>query len=92
MAIFAAAALATGAGVHLAVAACRSNRTLAGRLTTQRRAAGDSQAVIVPREELERVGIPEGATVSVEVSVSPVLSRQRRDVSERALAWGAGLR
>lgn len=61
--------------------------------TTQLRKLGNSQAVIVPKEELERLGIPEGATVSVEVrqvevTVKPILPAHLRDASERALAWG----
>lgn len=66
--------------------------------TTHLRKVGNSQAVIVPKEELERLGIPEGAAVSVEVrqvevTVSPVLPKHLREASERALAWGEpGLR
>lgn len=66
--------------------------------TTQLRKVGHSQAVIVPKEELERLGIAEGATVSVEVrqvevTVRPVVPKHLRDASERALAWGEpGLR
>lgn len=61
---------------------------------TQLRKVGNSQAVIVPKEELERLGIPEGATVSVEVRevavvVNPLLPKHLKDASERALAWGA---
>ena len=66
--------------------------------TTQLRKVGNSQAVIVPKDELERLGIPEGATVSVEVrqvevTVTPILPKHLKEASDRALAWGQeGLR
>lgn len=66
--------------------------------TTQLRKVGNSQTVIVPKDELARLGIPEGATVSVEVrqvevTVSPVLPKHVREASETALRWGEdGLR
>jgi antitoxin component of MazEF toxin-antitoxin module len=61
--------------------------------TTQLRKVGNSQAVIVPRDELERLGIPDGATVSVEVrqvevSVRPLLPSDLEESSQKALEWG----
>jgi len=66
--------------------------------TTQLRKIGNSQAVIIPKDELERLGIPEGATVSievrqVEVTVTPILPRHIQAASDTALQWGeTGLR
>lgn len=65
--------------------------------TTQLRKVGNSWVVTVPREELESLGIPEGATVTVEVrearvSVEPVLATDLREASAWALEHGrAGL-
>jgi antitoxin component of MazEF toxin-antitoxin module len=58
--------------------------------TTQLRKVGNSWVVTVPREELEALGIPEGATVTVEVrearvSVEPVLAADLREPAARAL-------
>jgi antitoxin component of MazEF toxin-antitoxin module len=58
--------------------------------TTQLRKVGNSWVVTVPREELDRLGIPDGATVTVEVrearvSVEPVLAADLREASDRAL-------
>ncbi len=66
--------------------------------TTQLRKVGNSQAVVIPKDELERLGIPEGATVTVEVrrvevSVKPILPKHLQEASAKALAWGEeGLR
>jgi putative addiction module antidote len=66
--------------------------------TTRLRKIGNSQAVIIPKEELERLGIPEGATVVVEVrqaevTVAPILPKHLREASDKALQWGEeGLR
>ncbi len=66
--------------------------------TTQLRKIGNSQAVIIPKDELERLGIPEGATVSVEVrqvevTIAPILPKHLKEASDRALGWGEeGLR
>jgi antitoxin component of MazEF toxin-antitoxin module len=56
--------------------------------TTQLRKVGNSWVVTVPREELDREEIPDGATVTVEVrkalvTVEPVLSPKWRT----AAAW-----
>jgi antitoxin component of MazEF toxin-antitoxin module len=64
---------------------------------TQLRKVGSSWVVTVPREEWERLGIWEGATVTVEVcqaraSVEPVLAADLREASAWALEHGrAGL-
>jgi antitoxin component of MazEF toxin-antitoxin module len=58
--------------------------------TTQLRKVGNSWVVTVPREEMDTLGIPEGATVVVEVRearvvVEPVIPADLREASERAL-------
>ena len=58
--------------------------------TTQLRKVGNSWVVTVPRDEMEALGIPEGATVTVEVrearvSVEPVLAADLREVADRVL-------
>jgi antitoxin component of MazEF toxin-antitoxin module len=58
--------------------------------TTQLRKVGNSWVVTVPREEMESLGIPEGATVTVEVretrvSVEPVLAADLHGPAARAL-------
>jgi antitoxin component of MazEF toxin-antitoxin module len=66
--------------------------------TTRLRKIGNSQAVIIPKEELQRLGIPDGATVVVEVrqaevTVAPILPKHLRKASDTALKWGEeGLR
>jgi antitoxin component of MazEF toxin-antitoxin module len=61
--------------------------------TTQLRKVGNSWVVTVPRSEMETLGIPEGATVTVEVreahvSVEPVLAADLREASAWALQKG----
>jgi antitoxin component of MazEF toxin-antitoxin module len=61
--------------------------------TTQLRKVGNSWVVTVPRDEMEALGIPEGATVTVEVrqarvSVEPVLAADLREASAWALEKG----
>jgi antitoxin component of MazEF toxin-antitoxin module len=61
--------------------------------TTQLRKVGNSWVVTVPRDELETLGIPEGATVTVEVrearvSTEPVLAADLREASAWALEKG----
>ena len=61
--------------------------------TTQLRKVGNSWVVTVPREEMERLGIAEGATVTVEVrearvTVEPVLADDLREASDWALEKG----
>jgi antitoxin component of MazEF toxin-antitoxin module len=58
--------------------------------TTQLRKVGNSWVVTVPRSEMEILGIPEGATVTVEVrearvSMEPVLAADLREVADRVL-------
>jgi antitoxin component of MazEF toxin-antitoxin module len=58
--------------------------------TTQLRKVGNSWVVTVPRDEMQALGIPEGATVTVEVrearvSVEPVLAADLREVADRVL-------
>jgi len=58
--------------------------------TTQLRKVGNSWVVTVPRDEMEKLGIAEGATVVVEVrearvSVEPVVPADLREASKRAL-------
>ena len=61
--------------------------------TTQLRKVGNSWVVTVPREELERLQIPEGATVTVEVRearvrVEPVLPPDLREAADWVLEHG----
>jgi antitoxin component of MazEF toxin-antitoxin module len=61
--------------------------------TTQLRKVGNSWVVTVPREELERLHIPEGATVTVEVrearvQVEPVLPPDLREAADWVLEHG----
>ena len=61
--------------------------------TTQLRKIGNSQGIIVPKDELERLGLEDGETVTVEVrpakvTVRPVLAKHLREASDKALAWG----
>jgi len=58
--------------------------------TARLRKVGNSWVVTVPREELDALGIADGATVTVEVrearvSVEPVIPADLREASERAL-------
>jgi antitoxin component of MazEF toxin-antitoxin module len=58
--------------------------------TAQLRKVGNSWVVTVPREEMDALGIPDGATVTVEVRearviVEPVVPADLREASERAL-------
>ena len=58
--------------------------------TTQLRKVGNSWVVTIPREEMEKLGITDGATVVVEVRearviVEPVIPADLRDAVERAL-------
>jgi len=58
--------------------------------TTQLRKVGNSWVVTVPRHEMETLGIPEGATVTVEVrearvSTELVLAADLREVADRVL-------
>jgi len=61
--------------------------------TTQLRKVGNSWVVTVPREEMEKLGIAEGATVVVEVRearvhVEPVMAADLREASAWALEKG----
>ena len=58
--------------------------------TTTLRKVGNSAALYVPREELERIGLKEGDTVSVEVRpvrvvIEPVLAEDLRPAFEEMI-------
>jgi antitoxin component of MazEF toxin-antitoxin module len=61
--------------------------------TAQLRKVGNSWVVTVPREEMDALGIPDGATVTVEVRearviVEPVVPADLREASAWALEKG----